>query len=78
MKNIEKQAKMKASNMQLRPFLSNKSMVPKKFISIVSGLKSNQLDQKFNTIVQISHLRLRKKHRKNCECCPGHYLIANH
>ena len=19
-----------------------------------------------------------KKHRKNCECCPGHYLIVNH
>ena len=18
------------------------------------------------------------KHRKNCECCPGHYLIVNH
>ena len=20
----------------------------------------------------------RQKHRKNCECCPGHYLIVNH
>ena len=20
----------------------------------------------------------RKKHRKNCECCPGHYLIVDH
>ena len=19
-----------------------------------------------------------KKHRKNCECCPGHHLIVNH
>ena len=19
-----------------------------------------------------------EKHRKNCECCPGHYLIVNH
>ena len=21
---------------------------------------------------------LLRKHRKNCECCPGHYLIVNH
>ena len=20
----------------------------------------------------------KRKHRKNCECCPGHYLIVNH
>ena len=23
-------------------------------------------------------IRQGKKHRKNCECCPGHYLIVNH
>ena len=22
--------------------------------------------------------RIKRKHRKNCECCPGHYLIVNH
>ena len=22
--------------------------------------------------------RCQSKHRKNCECCPGHYLIVNH
>ena len=22
--------------------------------------------------------KLHLKHRKNCECCPGHYLIVNH
>ena len=48
MKNKEKQAKVRPSNVQLRPFLSNKSMAPKIVFSIV---------------VQISHLRLRKKNR---------------
>ena len=25
-----------------------------------------------------THTYIAKKHRKNCECCPGHYLIVNH
>ena len=26
----------------------------------------------------LGHLRSPRKHRKNCECCPGHSLIVNH
>ena len=29
---------------------------------------------RIGAIVARSHF----KHRKNCECCPGHYLIVNH
>ena len=26
----------------------------------------------------LKHAIFYSKHRKNCECCPGHYLIVNH
>ena len=35
----------------------------------------------FWPFLQFKHEKLQSlasKHRKNCECCPGHYLIANH
>ena len=28
--------------------------------------------------VEVLNESLTGKHRKNCECCPGHYLIVNH
>ena len=35
--------------------------------------------QNFGLFININvHLNLKYKHRKNCECCPGHYLIVNH
>ena len=32
-----------------------------------------------SNIYRITNINIdEKKHRKNCECCPGHYLIVNH
>ena len=37
--------------------------------------KRNRLSQIYS--VQFQELK-HSKHRKNCECCPGHYLIVSH
>ena len=38
----------------------------------LKNIQYTNINTNLNTIINLN------KHRKNCECCPGHYLIVNH
>ena len=44
-----------------------------------SHITSDQLGRSKTVNIHHDHKHTKEyKHRKNCECCPGHYLIVNH
>ena len=60
---------------ELSLHLAQSSKFPSIFNSSSLNLDYMQKEKNRNTIPRGIIIM---KHRKNCECCPGHYLIVNH
>ena len=51
------------------------------FVVVCVSLSLSNFNKKVGKFQESDKIRksfVVKKHRKNCECCPGHYLIVNH
>ena len=75
-----KKVKPKKLKRKRRQILSNRSTYLSRLcVSAKAMTVPGEIDKCFSKAdLDAFRVIVFRKHRKNCECCPGHYLIINH